>query len=238
MKLALLSFRRRAVTTTLALCLLPGFAVRSQTVDKKSVPAPTTVRVEVVTTTLQPGVRLLETELIPSRVTLLTARCEHLIIAVGKTTLAHPADTLSILHAALTRGVVKKKGHGEGEAEALLPCTCARQIFLASVAAAPRRVSDILDLATLLYPDCTPEFAEALQAYDSGIRTGQGTGDPSGSTDFNSPMGVSISGGDNDTGGFGVGFGPGFPGSPGFTGSGPSGGIALPPGALTSVVNG
>ena len=236
MKPASLSFRRRAVTTVFALCLLPGFAARSQMADKRPVPAPTTVRVEVVTTTLQPGVRLLETELIPSRVTLLTARCEQLIIAVGKTTLAYPADTLSILHAALTRGVVKKKGHGEGEAEALLPCTCARRIFLASVAAAPRRASDILDLATLLYPDCTPEFAAALQAYDSGTRTKQGAGDPSGLEGFESPMGTSLDGG--DTGGFGVGFGPGFPGSPGFTGSGPSGGIALPPGALTSVVNG
>ena len=33
------------------------------------------------------------------------------------------------------------------------------------------------------------------------------------------------------------GFGPGFPGSPGFVGSTPSGGIALPPTAVTSVVN-
>ena len=39
-------------------------------------------------------------------------------------------------------------------------------------------------------------------------------------------------------GGFGVGFGPGFPGSPGFTGSTPSGAIALPSGDVTSVVNG
>ena len=38
--------------------------------------------------------------------------------------------------------------------------------------------------------------------------------------------------------GFGGGFGPDFPGAPGFTGSPPSGGIALPPVAVTSVVNG
>ena len=233
---SLLSRCRRAVVFAFAFGLLPGLAARAQMDGKDSVPAPAMIRVEVMTTTLQPGVRLLETALVPSRVTLLTAKCEQLIIAVSKTTLAHPADALSILHAALTRGVVKKKAHGEDEAETLLPCTCARRIFLASVAAAPRRASDILDLATLLYPECTPEFADALNAYNSGARTGQDAGDLSGLTGFESPMGTSLDGG--DTGGFGVGFGPGFPGSPGFTGSGPSGGIALPPGALTSVQNG
>ena len=47
------------------------------------------------------------------------------------------------------------------------PCTCARRLFLASVAAAPRRSSEFLDLALELYPDCAPEFAGALSDFNS-----------------------------------------------------------------------
>ena len=160
-------------------------------------------------TTNEAGVRLLEAELQPIKVTLARAKCEQLVAAVGKTTLAHPDEARSILWAALTRRVVvlKKKD----EPVATLPCTCARRIFLASIAAAPKRASEFLDLASELYPDCLSEFADAVRDFES----------------FDGPAG-----------GFGVGFGPGFPGSPGFTGSTPSGAIALPPVTVTAVVNG
>ena len=56
-------------------------------------------------------------------------------------------------------------------------------------------------------------------------------------TNNNAPNGFDTPG--DLYGGFGVGFGPGFPGSPGFTGSPPSGAIALPPvsNPTTNVVN-
>ncbi len=154
------------------------------------------------------GVRLLEAELAPSKVTLAKAKCEQLIAAVGTTTRAHPDNARVILWAALTRRVIvlKKK-----DAVVTLPCTCARRILLASIAAAPRQSSEFLDLAAELYPDCVSEFADAVREYDSF---------------------------ENLNGGFGVGFGPGFPGSPGFTGSAPSSAIALPPSVVTAVLNG
>lgn len=194
------------------------------------------------------GVRLLEAELLPTKVTLLKAKCDPVVIAVGKTTLAHPRDALVILHAALTRRVMKMRG----EELATLPCTCARRIFLASVAAAPKRSSELFDLATELYPDCTPEFAEALRTFESRGQGASGPGGndaasdaaPSDNANMQRPMGDSLSHptnpGDNDgsASGSDAGIGAGFPGAPGFTGSSPGGGLALPPVAVTSVVNG
>lgn len=199
MKLALLlPFPRRAATlAALAACLLASPAV-SRAADA----------------TNETGVHLLEAELLPTKVTLLKVRCDPLVIAVGKTTLAHPEAALAILDAALTRRV--RKLHEEGTAT--LPCTCARRIFLSSVTAAPQRSSDFFELAMELYPDCTAEFADALSEFNAQSKFG----------DFRAP-------GD---GGFGVGFGPGFPGSPGFTGSSASGALALPPSIVTSVLNG
>lgn len=188
---------RRAAVFALALCLLgfpPGARAAQSTPDN--------------------GARLLETELLPGKVPLLKAKCDPLVIAVSKTTLAHPDAAVSILHAALTRGVKKRRG----EEAAILPCSCARRIFLASMAAAPKRSSEFLDLATELYPDCAAEFASAAVDFEAQSRFGNSL--------------------NQEPGGFGVGFGPGFPGSPGFTGSAPSGATALPPVAVTVVVNG
>ncbi len=217
--LPLPSFRRAAaVALTACLLALPG-------VSRAAEP------------TNETGVRLLEIELIPGKVPLRSVKCTPLVLAVSKTTLAHPRDAVAILDAALTRRVRKLRDN-----TATLPCTCARQIFLASVAAAPGRSSEFLDLAMELYPDCTPEFAGALSDFNSqhGLAgTGPGGENPSDPSGMNTPMGTSMMNPtDPGDGGFGVGFGPGFPGSPGFTGSGPSGGLALPPAAVTSVLNG
>ncbi len=215
---------RCAATVALIACLLSGLPGVSRAAGAL---------------TNETGVRLLEVELLPAKVTLRNVKCDPLIVAVSKTTLAHPRDAVAILDAALTRRV-----HKLDDKVATLPCTCARRIFLASVAASPRRSSEFLDLAIELYPDCTPEFAGALSDFNSQSRlagTGAAGANSPGADGMMSPMGDSAldpTDPGNGDGGFGVGFGPGFPGSPGFTGSGPSGGIALPPVAVTSVLNG
>lgn len=204
------------------------------------------------------GARLLEVEL-PAKVTLLSADCEQLASAVGKATLAHQTQAPVILRAALTRGV-RKLARGEGK----LPCPCAKRIFSVSVAAAPTQASALLDLATELFPDCATELAAALKDYDrvaydykDGVDDknvvaarnvpARNATDPAGTT--GDPANAVPSPGDlsdrdlaglgfSDASGFGTGFGTGFPGSPGFVGSPPSGGVALPPAAVTSVING
>ena len=219
----LLSSLRHTVAVALIVCLLgPAGVIRAAELTNET------------------GVRLLEIELLPGKIPLRSVKCPPLVIAVAKATSAHPHDAVAILDAALTRRVRKLR-----DQVAPLPCTCARQIFLASVAAAPRRSSEFLDLALELYPDCAPEFAGALSDFEShrgSGATGPDGENSSGSAVMNNPMGGSMFNpsdpGSGDGGGFGVGFGPGFPGSPGFTGSGPSGGLALPPSAVTSVLNG
>ena len=100
-----------------------------------------------------------------------------------------------------------------GGADHQRPCACVERIFRASIAAAPDETSALLEMASALYPDCADTLGAALNNLDAD--------------------GASL-----DGAGFGVGFGPGFPGAPGFTGSAPSGGLVLPPIAVTSVVNG
>ena len=100
-----------------------------------------------------------------------------------------------------------------GDAGHPRPCACVERLFRASVAAAPGAANALLETTEALYPDC----ADALEA---GL-------------DHPDADDASM----NDAG-FGVGFGPGFPGSPSFTGSPPSAGLALPPVAVTTVVNG
>ena len=214
------SSRRAATVALVAACLLSGLPGVSRAAGAR---------------TNEAGVRLLEAELVPGLVPLRSVKCTPLVIAVSKTTLAHPKDARAILDAALTRRVRKYRDKAP-----TLPCTCARRIFLASVAAAPKQSSELLDLAMELYPDCTPEFAGALSDFNAGVGIGPDGETTPGSSTMNDPMGASMLNNPDGLidGGFGVGFGPGFPGSPGFTGSGPSAGVALPPPAVTSVLNG
>ncbi len=93
------------------------------------------------------------------------------------------------------------------------------RIVTRGIEAAPRTASDISHGAL----DCA-RIAPTRSTRGRKPRRSNGVNAPDGSfaTD--------------DYGGFGVGFGPGFPGSPGFTGSAPSGAIALPPVATDGVV--
>ena len=203
------------------------------------------------------GLRLLQAEF-PAQVTLLNADCEQLAAAVGRATLAHQADAPTILRVALTRGI-KKLRHGEEK----LPCACAKRIFSVSIAAAPPQASALLDLATELYPDCAAELAGVMRDYDRvaydyknvvddkngpARHDSSSAGSPVAQSTSGDPSAVSQDPGDlsehdliglgyGESSGFGTGFGAGFPGAPGFVGSPPSGGIALPPTPVTASVN-
>ena len=107
-----------------------------------------------------------------------------------------------------------KPGHGT------LSCSSLTKIVNGALSAAPRRSSDIVQMALSLHPECADQLNALLLS--SPVNNG-----PDG---FNTPS--------DEYGGFGVGFGVGFPGSPGFVGSPPSGAIALPPTVVTEVLNG
>ena len=82
-----------------------------------------------------------------------------------------------------------------------LPCDDLKKLVEAAATAAPDKASQLVEMAASLHPDC----ADGLQNLTAGTS------------------------GSDEVGGFGLGLGTGFPGSPGFTGSAPSGASALPP---------
>ena len=171
------------------------------------------------------GARLLTAEL-PSGTKLSEVGCEVLARAVGKATKAHRAEAPEILSAALNGGVEKGARHSPEH----LPCSCVSRIVRASLTAAPSEASAVFDQAVAIYPDCADELAALL---DLATKAGYNYKDAVNPIDpGDQPVaGINNVGGVIGTGlsGFGAGLGPGFPGSPGFSGSDPSTGLALPP---------
>ena len=99
------------------------------------------------------------------------------------------------------------------QGDGMLSCEDLQRLVQAACTAAVDKTSQLIDMAASLHPDC----ADSLQ----DLTAGRGLDD-------------------EGTDGFGVGFGPGFPGSPGFVGSPPSGSVALPlpsPTPVTSATN-
>ena len=90
-----------------------------------------------------------------------------------------------------------------------LACADLKKLVRAAISAATDKASQCVDMAASLHPECADGMQDTL--------TGMLGGD--------------------EAGGFGNGFGPGFPGSPGFVGSPPSGGVALPSPAATPVTS-
>ena len=101
------------------------------------------------------------------------------------------------------------------------------------VGKAPDLTAALLETADALYPDCADTLMAALRGLETNHTVAAlNTSSPNDST----PDGNANGGGtDGDGGGgldgsspFGGGLGPGFPGAPGFSGSAPSAGVALP----------
>ena len=204
----------------------------------------------------QTGAQLLQAQL-PTGTGVAQADCEQLTRAVSLATHTHRTEAKLILTAALTRDAKKDPRRPEAK----LPCTCVGRLLRASISAAPEKASTLLELASSLYPDCADALEAAVQVMDDknvvddkngpaaahrpdGTRnaTNYAANDPANGVDGSKPFSNSPDSFDPsvEATGFGVGFGPGFPGSPGFTGSSPSGAIALPPevNPVTNVQNG
>lgn len=166
-------------------------------------------------------VTLLKSEL-PSGVTLSSASVSQISSALRAAITSHPESAVSLTEVAILAKTPKK---GQGT----LSCRSLTKIVSASVSAAPDKSSETVEMALSMHPQC----ADALNALLSEPGTNQVA--PR-TINGNAPDGFNTA--SDEYGGFGVGFGPGFPGSPGFSGSTPSGAIALPPNQVTTVLNG
>ena len=152
---------------------------------------------------------------LPTNLTLRQASIAQMVKALHEAVLQHHDDALDLLRIAV---LAKTPKQGDGE----LSCEDLRRLVQAACTAATDKTSQLVELANSLHPDCADSLQDLLGA--SGDAFGANGGNASGEN------------GD----GFGVGFGPGFPGAPGFVGSAPSGGFALPPASpapVTSVAN-
>ena len=149
--------------------------------------------------------------------TLRQASIAQTVKALHEAVLQHHDDALDLLRIAI---LAKTPKQGDGE----LSCEDLRRLVQAACTAAVDKTSQLVDLANSLHPDCADSLQDLLGASGDGLGA-NGNGGP----------------GDGGIGdGFGVGFGPGFPGAPGFVGSAPSGGFALPPASpapVTAVAN-
>lgn len=167
---------------------------------------------------------LLSSEL-PPRVTLRNATNDQLDSAVRAAVKAHPEMAPNIVRAAILARTPRREGKElDAKDGATAPCPAVVGIVRSAEDADPGRASDITQVALSMCPDCADSLNSVV-----GNQANNGVNDINDPGLYNTP---------NDFyGGFGVGFGPGFPGSPGFTGSAPSGAIALPPvvPAVTSV---
>ena len=144
---------------------------------------------------------------LPPKVTLAKASIDQVVRALHEAVKQHHDDAVDLLKIAIL-AKTPKQGHGE------LSCEDLRKLVEAAASAATDKISQLVEMAASLHPDC----ADSLQNLLAGA------------------LGADAPGGLDD-GGIGNGFGPGFPGSPGFVGSPPSGSVALPPPATTPVTS-
>ncbi len=164
-------------------------------------------------------VSLLKSEL-PPGVTLSSASISETASALGAAVASRPDAAVGLTEVAIL-AKTPKKGHGRLSVSSLV------EIVQAAIQAAPQEANDIVEMALTLHPEAADALNGLLTNPEVQVRRSGANNAPDG---FNTP---------NDLyQGFGVGFGPGFPGSPGFSGSTPSGAIALPPEQVTSVLNG
>ncbi len=195
------------------------------------------------------GLRLLQAQL-PAGTTPALTDCEHLASAVVRATYTDRSHAPDILAAALSAGLDQSDPkHRVGRR----PCACVVRIFRNVLIVAPDMASTLLETASAVYPECADALTETvdrmgdknpLDGKDRGPGAGQRTPPATNTGVGNDPgTGAADPGMDGDLGSrdlAGLGFSPGFPGTPGFVGSSASGGTALPPPTappVTSVVN-
>ena len=142
---------------------------------------------------------------LPAGVSLARASIDQTAGAVKAAVGKDQTDATEILRVAI---MSKEPKQGEGK----LACRDVAKLTRAAIASDSAAASQLVDTASSLHPECADELNSLLG--------GANTGNDSAGAGLFAPA---------DDYGFGVGFGPGFPGAPGFVGSAPSGGFALPP---------
>lgn len=151
-----------------------------------------------------PSSRLLSSKL-PSGVTLTKASFAQTAEALKAAATERPDLAVSLLEAAISSRTVNGKFQ-DG-------CNMLVKLVQNAAEGAPKKAGQLAEAADALEPDC----AETLDQYLASVNLPALNADPNSVT------------GEVGQGAFGAGFGPGFPGSPGFIGSAPGGSIALPP---------
>ncbi len=102
-----------------------------------------------------------------------------------------------------------------------LSCSQLRSLVDAAISAAPGKSREIVEAAMAMKPECGEELNRSVGAGRVGPQGGI--------------LGTVGQNPTDEAQGFGAGLGSGFPGSPGFIGSAPSGAFAFPPVAVASL---
>ena len=168
---------------------------------------------------------------LPNGETLDSAPMKDVSAAVRSAVAKRPAAASEIVRIAIQAKTPKRRS---------IACGAISDLVSSGVSSAPGRAREISEMAMAIAPDCADAIAQAVRspatgttgsiantpttgAIVPGSTTGETTGVDNGGSTTATP----------NAGDFGAGFGPGFPGSPGFSGSSPSGGFALPPSTTT-----
>ncbi len=174
--------------------------------------------------------QLLASEL-PAGTSLSTASNEQVVVATRKAVRKAPRLAVSVVRVAILsktpprsrRPLEGKNVIDRAKENVCPPCDFVVGVARSAILEASSETSRIIEEASALCPSCAGDLQSL--ANDPGLGVGLGVGGA-----FFDPAGPF---------GFGVGLGPGFPGSPGFVGSPPGGILSLPPTgpAVTSVLN-
>ena len=167
---------------------------------------------------------------LPDGETLASAPMKDVQAAVSSAVTKRPGAAGDIVRIALMAKMPKRGG---------ARCGMVRGVVGAAVGAAPGEARSISEMAQSLAPGCVASIDQALRSPAAPVIGTAGGVLTTGAAVPGSTTGESTDAGTTTTlgGDFGAGFGPGFPGSPGFSGSSPSGGFALPNTNLTPVTS-
>ena len=163
---------------------------------------------------------------LPAGETLESAPLKDVSAAVRSAVGKRPAAASEIVRLAIQAKARRRRN---------IACGVVSDLVTAGVSSAPGRAREISEMAMAIAPDCTDAIAQAVQNPSTGTTGTIGNTPTTGAAVPGSTTGETTGVGNNggttatpNAGDFGAGFGPGFPGSPGFSGSSPSGGFALP----------
>ena len=170
---------------------------------------------------------------LPAGETLESAPLKDVSAAVRSAVGKRPAAASEIVRLAIQAKARRRRN---------IACGVVSDLVTAGVSSAPGRAREISEMAMAIAPDCTDAIAQAVQNPSTGTTGTIGNTPTTGAAVPGSTTGETTGVGNNggttatpNAGDFGAGFGPGFPGSPGFSGSSPSGGFALPPATTPAV---